>query len=108
LKASLETPEVLNASRKVAEAHRVSKVAKSAGRQRESVYRMLSEEGNPRLDSLWAVLHVMGLRINVEGVPEKKHRAFPWPQIVSLQADTSKRAVARRKAHAGRRQPGTP
>jgi probable addiction module antidote protein len=67
LKASRESPEdFLKALRKVAEAYQVAKVAEAAGRQRESVYRMLSEEGNPRLDSLWAVLHAMGLRINVE------------------------------------------
>ncbi len=106
LKASLETPEdFLYALRKVAEAHRVSKVARSAGRQRESVYRMLSEEGNPRFDSLWAVLHVMGLRINVEAISEKKHRTSPRPQVVNSPADASKRAVARRRAHTGDRQP---
>jgi probable addiction module antidote protein len=73
LKASRESPEeFLKALRKVAEAHRVSKVAEAAGRQRESVYRMLSEEGNPRLDSLWSVLRAMGLRLNVEAIPNQK------------------------------------
>src|SRR5580698_6279127 len=66
LGASSGSPEeLLKALRKVAEAHRVSKVAEAAGRQRESVYHMLSETGNPRLDSLWAVLQAMGLKIIV-------------------------------------------
>jgi len=66
LRASAASPEeLLKALRKVAEAHQVSKIAEAAGRQRESVYRMLSEDGNPRLDSLWAVLHAMGLRVSV-------------------------------------------
>jgi probable addiction module antidote protein len=72
LKASRESPEeFLKALRRVAQAHQVSKVAEGAGRQRESVYRMLSEGGNPRLDSLWSVLRVMGLRIDVEAISKK-------------------------------------
>lgn len=59
-------PMFLKALRKVAEAHQVSKVASAAGLQRESVYRMLSENGNPRLDSLWAVLQAAELRLTVE------------------------------------------
>jgi probable addiction module antidote protein len=67
LKASLGSPEqFLKALRKVAEAHQVAKVAEAAGKQRESVYRMLSEEGNPRLDSLWAVLQAVGLQLTVD------------------------------------------
>jgi probable addiction module antidote protein len=73
LKASRDSPEeFLKALRKVAEAHQVSKVAEAAGKQRESVYRMLSEEGNPRLDSLWSMLQVMGLRLDVEAIAKEK------------------------------------
>ena len=51
----------------------MSKVAADADKNRENLYRMLSEEGNPRLDSLLAVLEAMGLRITVKllsGAPE--------------------------------------
>ena len=65
----------MKALRKVAEAHQVAKVAEAAGRQRESVYRMLSEDGNPRLHSLWAVLEAMGLRIAVE-LSEEDHNGI--------------------------------
>jgi probable addiction module antidote protein len=43
----------------------MSKVAADADKNRENLYRTLSEEGNPRLDSLLPVLEAMGLRITV-------------------------------------------
>jgi probable addiction module antidote protein len=46
----------------------MSKVAVDADKNRENLYRMLSEEGNPRLDSLWPVLEAMGLRLAVEPI----------------------------------------
>lgn len=71
LRASATSPEgLLKALRKVAEAHRVSKIAEAAELQRESVYHMLSEDGNPRLDSLWGILNAMGLRISVVPIVE--------------------------------------
>lgn len=46
----------LLALRDYAEATRgMSKVASAADKNRENLYRMLSQDGNPRLDSLWAV-----------------------------------------------------
>jgi probable addiction module antidote protein len=67
LNAALDdSPEIfLLALRNVAEAHRIAKVAEEAGVSRESLYRTLSEDGNPRLSTLKAVLEVMGLHIAV-------------------------------------------
>lgn len=56
----------LLALRDVAEARGISHVATKADLNRESLYRMLSEEGNPRLSSLEALLHALGLRLAVE------------------------------------------
>lgn len=56
----------LKALRNVAESRKMSKVAKKAGVTRESLYRMLSDKGNPRLSSLHAVLNALGLRIGIE------------------------------------------
>ncbi len=57
----------LLALRDVAEATKgMSKVAETADKNRENLYRMLSRDGNPRLSSLWAVLDAMGLRLAVE------------------------------------------
>jgi probable addiction module antidote protein len=105
LRASLDTPEdFLNALRKIAEAHQVSKVAKSAGRQRESVYRMLSKKGNPRLDSLWSLLRVMGLRLDVallskpESSPLRRARKR---QTVPVKMTASKKTHRRERASEG-------
>jgi probable addiction module antidote protein len=71
LKAALEDADnpgvLLVALRHVAEARGgLAKVAKSAGIERESLYRALSPRGNPRLSTLVAVTKAMGLKITVE------------------------------------------
>jgi probable addiction module antidote protein len=74
IRAALEENSIegfLLALRDVAEATKgMSGVADAADKNRENLYRMLSREGNPRLDSLWAVLDAMGLRISVEAIEE--------------------------------------
>jgi probable addiction module antidote protein len=47
----------------------LAKVAKDAGIQRESLYRALSNRGNPRLSTLSAVLKAVGLKLSVEAAP---------------------------------------
>jgi probable addiction module antidote protein len=66
----------LLALRDVADATKgMSKVAETADKNRENLYRMLSRDGNPRLSSLWAVLDAMGLRLAVElAVSEQEAR----------------------------------
>ena len=69
LTAALEDdmPEVfLLALRHVAEAHGMTNIAEGAQLNRVSMYRMLSEKGNPQLSSLTAILHQMGLRLSIE------------------------------------------
>lgn len=67
LRAALEeSPEqFLIALGKVAQARQMSKVAADSGIQRESLYRCLSEEGNPTLSTLNAVLKAVGMRLTV-------------------------------------------
>ena len=56
----------LKALRNVAEAQgQLSSLAKRAQIRRESLYRMLSENGNPELSSLIAILHAMGFQLSV-------------------------------------------
>ena len=63
----------LLALRDVAEAQKgISKLAVEAQVNRENLYRMLSEQGNPRLDTLKAVLRGVGLRIEFH--PERLAR----------------------------------
>ncbi|MGB8475785.1 MAG: addiction module antidote protein [Candidatus Acidiferrum sp.] len=73
LRAALEESDeprvLLVALRHLAQAHGIAKVAKAAGIERESLYRALSEKGNPRLSTLIAVTKVVGLKLTVETVP---------------------------------------
>ena len=61
----------LLALRRLAEAHGgMAAVAAEAGIQRESLYRALSPNGNPTMNTLIAVLKSLGMRLTV--VPDKK------------------------------------
>ena len=70
LKAALEEEDeprvLLLALRHVAQAQGIAKVAKTAGVERESLYRSLWVHGNPRLSTLVAVTRAIGLRLTVE------------------------------------------
>jgi probable addiction module antidote protein len=55
------------ALRNVAKAHGgVGKLAEKSKLNRESLYRMLSERGNPELRSLESLLHCLGLRLAIQ------------------------------------------
>lgn len=57
----------LLALRNVALAHGgMSTIARKAHLKRESLYRMLSNEGNPELNSIFNVLHAVGLKLTIE------------------------------------------
>ncbi len=70
LRSALEDEDeprvLLIALRHLAQAQGIAKVAKSAGIERESLYRALSARGNPRLSTLVAVTRAIGLRLTVE------------------------------------------
>ena len=70
LKAALEDEDeprvLLLALRHLAQAQGIARVAKSAGVQRESLYRALSAHGNPRLSTLVAVARAIGLKLTVK------------------------------------------
>jgi probable addiction module antidote protein len=56
----------LLALRNVAEAHGIAKLATAAALNRETLYRTLSERGNPKLSTIGALLDALGLRLAVE------------------------------------------
>ena len=60
----------LVALKDVAQARQMSDVAKEAGIQRETLYRCLSERGNPTLDTLTGVLAALRLRLSIIGIHE--------------------------------------
>ena len=75
LNAALEDGEpeaFLLAIRNVAEAQGgIAHIAEKTKLNRESLYRMLSERGNPELRSLDALLHALGFRLAI--AVEDKH-----------------------------------
>ena len=74
LRAAIEDSDepkvLLLALRQVAKACGIAKVAKAAGVERESLYRALSKEGNPRLSTLLAVTRAIGLKLTVEAAQQ--------------------------------------
>jgi probable addiction module antidote protein len=60
-----EQEEFLMALRYVAEARTMTKVAEDSKLNRVSLYKILSDSGNPHLDSLRRLLKAMGLRLSV-------------------------------------------
>lgn len=64
-----EQAELLVVLRQMAKAFGgMQKVAKEAGLNPTQIYRTLSEEGNPGVDSLSKILRVMGLRLSVQPI----------------------------------------
>ncbi len=53
--------------RDVVEAHGgMAQLANATGLNRETLYRTLSENGNPRLSSLGLIVEALGLRLSIE------------------------------------------
>lgn len=44
----------------------IGALAKSAGVSRESLYRTLSSRGNPKIDTVMALLRAMGLKLSID------------------------------------------
>ena len=78
LEAALEAGDLralMLALRQVAQAHGgIAEMASRAGLSRESTYRVLSENGNPELKSLTALLAAAGLRLSVKPRSAASHR----------------------------------
>jgi probable addiction module antidote protein len=62
---------LLVALRAVAKAHGMAEVARRADMGDKTLFRALSEDGNPTLSTISKVLHAVGLRLSV--VPELAH-----------------------------------
>lgn len=53
----------------VARAHGMAQIAGETGRSRETLYRSLSDKGNPNLTTLTMVLKAVGLQLSVKPIP---------------------------------------
>jgi probable addiction module antidote protein len=74
LEAAMEESDpavFLLALRQVVKARGMTAVARKARLGRESLYKTLSEDGNPELRTLNRVLHAMGLRLSVAALDGK-------------------------------------
>ena len=73
LEAALEEKDrpavFLLALRDVAEARGITHLARETKLNRENLYAMLSERGNPVLSSLHVILDALGMRLSVERKP---------------------------------------
>ena len=72
LQISLEDPDpriFLVALNRVARANGgISLLSKNTGLNRENLYRTLSPKGNPKIDSVGAVLRSLGMKLSVERI----------------------------------------
>lgn len=73
----------LVALRDVAEANKIARVAEEAQVNRESLYRTLSKEGNPTLETLSAVLDALGLKMAVTEKDSEAKSPIPAPPVSS-------------------------
>lgn len=60
-----DTAALLVAMRQVAKAHGMAEVARRAEVGEKTLFKALSENGNPTLDTVTRVLHAVGLRLSV-------------------------------------------
>jgi probable addiction module antidote protein len=51
----------------------MSQIAREAGLNRENLYRLLSEQGNPEINSLEKLLRSLGLRLSVDVYQDHHH-----------------------------------
>jgi probable addiction module antidote protein len=81
--AALETGDadfVRDALGLVARARGMSEIAKSAGLNRESLYKALGETGNPEFSTVMRIVRALGLRLSVRpaatgGTPKRRRVA---------------------------------
>jgi len=52
----------------------ITELAQKTGLSRETLYRTLSDKGNPRLDTLAAILAAFGLRLSVQANQPRQRR----------------------------------
>jgi probable addiction module antidote protein len=60
-----DASEIADALGVVARSQGMAAIAEQSGLSRETLYRTLSEAGNPRLETLIGILRAMGLRLRV-------------------------------------------
>jgi len=60
------TPALLSSLRVISRVKGISEISRETGITRNGIQKALSEEGNPRLESINAIMHAMGYRLKPE------------------------------------------
>lgn len=99
LNAVLEEDDIsafLLALRYVAEARGISSVAHAAELNRESLYRMLSDQGNPRLSSMVSLFGALGVQLQVKPVRRDAScaRTTVQPTVMAVDEEPNPTVVA--------------
>lgn len=76
----------------VARARGMSEIARESGLSREHLYRSFSENGNPTLKSILAVMEALGVQLSATAIEKSS---------TSEQDSPTKKAVSRKKAKSG-------
>lgn len=63
----------------ITKARGMSNVSKATGLNRENIYRIVSETGNPRIKSITAILGALGLTLRTEPVVKGKQKPIEKP-----------------------------
>lgn len=61
-----DTAALLSSLRVVGRVKGVSRLAEASGLSRKGIQKVLSEDGNPKFESVNAIMHAMGYRLAVE------------------------------------------
>ncbi len=99
LKAALDDsqPAFLVALRNVVEARNLSKVARESTIDRAHLYRILSESGNPTIDSLEKILRALGFRLGIDvdetQVPPQAAASVVWQTVWQVSSTQRKGAT---------------
>src|SRR3569623_578924 len=101
----------LLALRDIAQANQMAYVAEATGLNRESLYKMLSNRGNPGINSLKAVLSAVGLKLSVQvaskpACARSRQWVATWTETKEPAVTQHVTATAHRAAHAGMYQYG--
>jgi probable addiction module antidote protein len=99
----------LHALRTVAEAQGgLGVLAEKLGCSRTTLYRTLSSAGNPRLETLGAILRVFGLRLGVEPLPPAKAKMKKRAKAATSKQKSAVGTAKRREPRVKQDSPSTP
>ncbi len=54
----------------------IASLAKKTHLSRQALYKVLSPKGNPRLDTIWAILNALGYSLSIKPIASTRKRAY--------------------------------